>query len=124
MKPKLRIEAPLARRSRSITATRLPDLAAAQACARPMMPPPTMARSKLCDVMNPPRRASAHRCAIAAAHDKTDSGSGRVCRLGSDFGFPNDFQSLIVRRTPAPRLVRLAGDGGCRQYRGRRAGAQ
>ncbi len=45
MKPKLRIEAPLAWASRSITTTRLPRRAAARAWARPQMPAPTTARS-------------------------------------------------------------------------------
>ena len=44
-KPKLRIEAPMARASRSITTTRSPCRAAARAWARPRMPAPTMARS-------------------------------------------------------------------------------
>ncbi len=46
MKPKLRIEAPLARGSRSMTTTRLPARAAAKAWARPTIPAPTTATSK------------------------------------------------------------------------------
>lgn len=44
-KPKLRIEAPLACASRSITSTRRPSRAAASAWARPTIPAPTMATS-------------------------------------------------------------------------------
>ena len=47
MKPKLRTDAPIASRSRSITTTRSPRRAAASACASPTMPAPTTARSKL-----------------------------------------------------------------------------
>ena len=46
MKPKLRIEAPFACASRSMTTTLLPRRAAAKACASPHMPAPTTARSK------------------------------------------------------------------------------
>ena len=45
MKPKFRIEAPLACASRSMTTTLLPSRAAASACARPQMPAPTTATS-------------------------------------------------------------------------------
>jgi hypothetical protein len=45
MKPKLRIEAPLARGTYSITTTFRPARAATQACAKPTTPAPTTARS-------------------------------------------------------------------------------
>ena len=44
-KPKLRIEAPFACASRSMTMTRFPRRAAASACASPQMPAPTTATS-------------------------------------------------------------------------------
>src|SRR5215208_1125731 len=47
-KPKLRIDAPVACASRSITTMRSRSRLAASACARPMMPAPTIARSNCC----------------------------------------------------------------------------
>jgi hypothetical protein len=46
MKPKFRTDAPFARASRSITTVRSPRSAAARAQDSPMMPAPTIARSK------------------------------------------------------------------------------
>ena len=62
MKPKLRIEAPLARASRSITTTRLPR-GRGQAWARPTMPAPTTARSNLSfdGILSPFPSRRAHR---------------------------------------------------------------
>src|SRR5882757_10033462 len=69
-KPKLRTDAPLASRSRSMTMTRSPLSAAARAHDIPMMPAPTTARSKTperiaWELMEPATQLRQH-------HDRSD----------------------------------------------------